>query len=108
MIRPASGDFSLGSDVWPGTAKAMEEMGELLQVMGKLIAIGGETKHWDGTDLLERLHEEIADVAAALFVFVELNGINAIQRDKIEQRMRAKIDRLLLWHREHATPRGGQ
>lgn len=43
-----NGDFSLGSKVWPGTSKLLEEMGELQQVLGKLIAVAGSTEHWDG------------------------------------------------------------
>jgi len=38
-----SGDFSIGSAVWPGVSKVIEEMGELQQVLGKLIAVAGDT-----------------------------------------------------------------
>ena len=60
-----SGDFSIGSKLWPGVSKVIEEMGELQQVLGKLIAVAGETKHWDG-DLRPKLIEEIGDLRAAL------------------------------------------
>lgn len=65
-----SGDFSIGSDRWPGLSKLIEEMGEVQQVVGKLIATGGEAKHWDGTDLRDRLQEELGDLLGAI-AFVE-------------------------------------
>ena len=58
-----SGDFSIGSDVWSGISKLIEEAGEVTQVCGKLIAIAGASEHWDGTDLRERLEDEIADLS---------------------------------------------
>jgi hypothetical protein len=63
-----SGDFSIGSKVWPGASKVIEEIGELMQVLGKLIAVAGDTKHWDG-DLRPRLVEEMGDLTAALMFF---------------------------------------
>lgn len=68
-----SGDFSFGSEVWPGTSKLIEEMGELQQVLGKLLGTAGERAHWDGTDLRERLMAEIADLTAALSFFMKHN-----------------------------------
>src|ERR1700722_949537 len=67
-----SGDFSIGSKVWPGTSKVIEEMGELQQVLGKLIAVAGDTKHWDG-DLRKKLIEEIGELSAALDFFKTQN-----------------------------------
>ncbi len=72
MSAPGSGDFSIGSQVWPGASKLIEEMGELQQVLGKLIAVAGSTEHWDG-NLRSRLVEECADAAAALDFFTERN-----------------------------------
>ncbi len=37
----ASGDFSIGSDIWPGISKLIEEAAEVGQVCGKLIGSGG-------------------------------------------------------------------
>jgi hypothetical protein len=34
---------------------------EVLQVAGKLIAIHGEEAHWDGSNLRQRLQEEMGD-----------------------------------------------
>jgi hypothetical protein len=67
-----SGDFSIGSKVWPGTSKLIEEMGELQQVLGKLIAIAGATDHWSG-DLRKMLVEELGDVSAAVRFFARMN-----------------------------------
>lgn len=58
--------FGIGSKRWSGVAKLNEECGELTQVIGKLIATNGERRHWDKSDLFERMEEKIADVYAAL------------------------------------------
>jgi hypothetical protein len=68
----SSGDFSIGSRVWPGTSKLIEEMGELQQVLGKLIATAGATDHWSG-DLRKMLVEELGDVSAAVRFFARMN-----------------------------------
>lgn len=59
------GDFSIGSEIWPGISKLNEEMGEVLQVTGKLQGSSGERMHWDGSDLKLRLEEELGDLLAA-------------------------------------------
>lgn len=71
-LAEGSGDFSIGSSVWPGTSKLLEESGELIQVLGKLMAIHGKTEHWSG-DLRLKIVEELADVAAAHAFFMEMN-----------------------------------
>lgn len=65
--------YSIGSDVWPGTGKVIEEAGELLQVLGKLIGAGGLIAHWDDTDLTQRLIDELADLRAAAAFFEDVN-----------------------------------
>jgi len=63
-----SGDFSIrGATVWPGLSKLIEECGELVQVAGKLIETHGEVRHWDGSNLRDRITEEIGDVMAACY-----------------------------------------
>lgn len=37
--------FGIGSTVWPGLAKTMEEAGEVLQLLGKIVARGGDLDH---------------------------------------------------------------
>jgi hypothetical protein len=93
-----SGDFSIGSKVWPGTSKLIEEMGELQQVLGKLLGTAGEAAHWDGSDLRERLVEEIGDLQAAL-VFFEENNMTESERDQIAERGIKKVQLFEKWHR---------
>lgn len=67
-----AGPYSIGSKNWNGMSKLIEEMGELQQVLGKLIGSDGNPNHWSG-DLNEKLVEEIGDVYAALNFFVTKN-----------------------------------
>jgi NTP pyrophosphatase (non-canonical NTP hydrolase) len=62
MVKP----YCIGSDEWNGLSKLIEECGEVLQVAGKIIGAEGETLHWDGTDLRERLTKEMGDLIAAV------------------------------------------
>src|ERR1700722_7934464 len=68
--------FAIGSKVWPGLSKLIEECGEVVQVCGKLLGTGGASAHWDGSDLRERLTEEIADVLAAARFVILHNGLD--------------------------------
>lgn len=96
----SAGPYSIGSTVWPGLSKLIEEMGECQQVAGKLIATGGEPQHWDGTDLRERLTEEIADALAACRFVAEANGLDI---QAIDARARKKVELFRKWHEEQAT-----
>lgn len=49
-----------------GVAKLIEECGELQQVLGKRLAMWDQDEHWDGTNLRERMAEEMGDVVAAI------------------------------------------
>lgn len=89
-----SGDFSIGSKIWPGTSKLIEEMGELHQVLGKLIATAGDTDHWSG-DLRQKLIEEIGDTTAAIAFFCEMN-MTAVEDLSIRER---QAEKLRLFHR---------
>lgn len=91
-----NGDFAIGSKVWPGTSKLIEEMGELQQVLGKLIAVAGSIEHWSG-DLRQKLIEEIGDVRAALLFFEEQNMSH--EREQISLRFQAKRDLFRAWHK---------
>jgi NTP pyrophosphatase (non-canonical NTP hydrolase) len=95
--RELAGPYSIGSDHWPGISKLFEEMGELGQVIGKIMAINGAFLHWDGTNLLDRLHEEMADVMAALY-FVA--NVNRMDRERLLERTKRKLALFHLWHRE--------
>lgn len=99
------GDFSIGSDVWPGTSKLLEEMGELQQVLGKLIACAGAEHHFSGANLREDMHDETGDVVAAIEFFIEKNGLNT---ERIRNRARAKLRVFHAWHDEQQAHRAHQ
>lgn len=94
--RDGAGPYSIGSDVWPGLSKLIEECGEVVQVAGKLLGTGGNTNHWDGTDLRERLQEEVADVIAAAQFVVEQCKLDPYV---INDRTREKLLLFDMWHR---------
>jgi len=90
--------FSFGSKTWPGTAKLIEECGEVLQVLGKLLQTGGDTKHWDG-DLRDGLRAELADLNAAVLFFTQANGLNdAAYMGRVD----AKLATFYKWHSEQS------
>lgn len=88
--------YQIGGDLWPGLGKVIEESGELAQVAGKLIANSGERSHWDGTDLHDRLIEELGDVLAAIDFLIEANGLHAAA---VRQRADNKLTLFRRWHR---------
>ena len=90
------GSFAIGSRVWPGTSKVLEEMGELTQVLGKLIATGGDRQHWDG-DLMPRLIEELGDLVAAL-TFFGLHNLSDENQDTVLERSEVKFELFEKWH----------
>lgn len=92
----SAGAYSIGSSHVPGLSKLIEECGEVQQVAGKVIGFGKLDRHWDGTDLKDRLEEEIADVRAAALFVVETNGLD---RARIEARVAAKLQTFRDWHR---------
>jgi hypothetical protein len=97
-----SGDFSIGSAVWPGVSKVIEEMGELQQVLGKLIAVAGDTKHWDG-DLRQRLIDEVADLSAAL-VFFNTENFTPDEVRRVTEGAEGKLALFRQWHANHTKP----
>jgi NTP pyrophosphatase (non-canonical NTP hydrolase) len=99
-MKTGHGDVSHGSDTLPGTAKLIEELGELQQVIGKLIATSGAEEHWEGTNLRHRLEEEIADVCGAIEFFKIMNGLDA---QKIDARADAKLNQFVKWRLEQRS-----
>ena len=95
-----TGEFSIGGQVWPGTSKVLEEMGELTQVLGKLVGSHGEIAHFDGSDLQVRLVEEIADVLAALDFFREQNLGEHGPASSLESRRARKLELFRAWHKQ--------
>ena len=93
-IPEKSGPFSIGSIIWPGASKVIEEAGELIQVLGKLIGTHGAIEHYDGTRLDHRLVEEVADLHAALKFFIETNNLT------VRDRANRKLALFRKWHLE--------
>lgn len=90
-------DYAIGSRVWPGLAKLVEESGELQQVVGKLMAYPA-SPHPDGAgDLPGRLLDELSDVAVAIEYVVHANGLD---HPTFFSRMREKVERFSRWHKE--------
>ncbi len=89
--------FCIGSTIFPGLSKLIEECGEVCQVAGKLMATGGESKHWDGSDLRQRLMEELADLSAAIDFVICVNGLDTVE---IITRTNKKFDQFHQWHKE--------
>jgi hypothetical protein len=97
-VSGASHDFAIGGSVWPGASKLIEEIGEVAQVLGKLIATGGDVSHWDGAGPLDqRLIEELGDVLGAIAFF---ESVNFTPTERIDIHARAEEKRLLFegWH----------
>ncbi|SHF01183.1 MazG nucleotide pyrophosphohydrolase domain-containing protein [Kaistia soli DSM 19436] len=90
-----SGDFSIGSAVWPGISKLTEECGEVMQVCGKLVGSHGEVIHFDGSDLRKRMQEELADLLAAIEFVV---AVNPLDYDAIAARRDEKLKLFHAWH----------
>ena len=89
--------YSIGSGRWPGLAKLAEECGEVIQVIGKIIAANGESAHWDGTDLRQRLEDEIADMQAAAAFLVTHSGLDS---GRVTSRAAGKLTMFEHWHRD--------
>lgn len=94
--------FAIGDKGLPGISKLIEEMGELLQVCGKLMGTGGQAAHWDGTNLHDKFREEFADLTAALMFIGEHNelitNMTDEQRRTLDARVEKKLGRFLRWH----------
>jgi len=93
--------FNIGADEWPGISKLVEESGELLQVAGRVVQIAGMNgdvrRHWDGSDLVDDLEKEMADVFAAIDFVTDHAGLN---RQRILDRATAKRALYDHWHAE--------
>jgi NTP pyrophosphatase (non-canonical NTP hydrolase) len=97
VVEPhdGAGPYSIGSDVWPGLSKLIEECGEVIQVAGKLLGTGGNTTHWDGSDLRVRLQEELADLTAAIAFVGDFCDLDLTA---VEGRIDAKYALFEQWH----------
>lgn len=79
-----------------GVAKLIEECGELQQVLGKRLACWDQDEHWDGTNLLDRMTEEMGDVLAAIRFVAQQYGIS----DDVLTRSRSKRALFNKWESE--------
>lgn len=91
MFSPPTG--AIGSSVHPGAMKVVEEAGETVQVLGKLLAFP-DGNYPDGSDLNADLIEELGDLKAAIDFYSENAGIE----NKVAERRRYKIRRFREWH----------
>jgi hypothetical protein len=66
-------------------------------VCGKLIGAEGAVHHWDGTNLKERLEEEMGDVLAAIDFVVSRTDLDV---GRIATRRRTKLATFQRWHAE--------
>jgi NTP pyrophosphatase (non-canonical NTP hydrolase) len=90
------GPYSIGSNIWPGLAKLVEECGEVSQVAGKIMAIHGAHDHWDGTNLLTRFQEELADVQAVIEFVRDKNP--QLDSAHFNRRVAKKLAQFNHWH----------
>lgn len=88
--------FVLGSDQYPGLAKLVEEMAELITVLAKLITTDGDSHYWSGRDLSHDLLEELGDVKCAL-AFFEETSLTSEERAAVVQRAAMKLERYRRW-----------
>lgn len=89
------GDFGIGSRVWPGIGKVMEEAAEVTQVCAKLIATGGDPIYFDQTNLKTALENEVGDLLAALeFIQRHCN----LDTNNIDLQQEKKLDGYEQWH----------
>lgn len=94
--------FAFGDMKWPGVAKLNEEAGELIQVIGKLMATHGESTHWDGTDLRVRFVLELGDLAAAIqFTVARVLTVDEVRL--LRARIQEKFEQFEQWHQEQGA-----
>lgn len=98
---PSAPVYSIGSTVWPGISKLIEEMGEVQQLLGKLMG-GGGTEHWQG-DLRPKLIEELGDIVAATGFFTAHN-FTSRERTAIADRAAKKLGVFDGWHSDPKPP----
>lgn len=84
-----------------GLAKLSEECGELIQVAGKMIQYPDlqllEDNHPDGTNLRDRLHDEMGDVLAACYYVARRLGLD---QSRILRRREEKNKLFEKWEHE--------
>lgn len=93
-VRPPEALAVLPSVRWHGIAKVNEEAGELLQIIGKMMAFP-TGDHPDGNgDLADRLTDEMADLYAAMD---EFRRRNSLDEQRLSRRRAAKQALFKTW-----------
>jgi hypothetical protein len=95
----SSAPFTIGAERWNGGAKLAEECSELIQVLMKLIAFPDNDYPEEGTDLAERLIEEIGDLEAAIDFFKSVN-FQVNDYNAVYDRKQRKLKRFKKWDRK--------
>ena len=83
-----------------GLTKLQEECGELIQVCAKKSTYINAEIHPDGSNMKDRLEEEIADVLASCDLVLELHGLDAM---KIANRRLSKLQIFKKWHEDEKS-----
>lgn len=96
----AAQPYSIGSDIWNGLSKVMEECNEVGQVGAKIIGVGGNHIHFDGSDLRVRMIEEMGDTLAAIYFFSLMNGITDAE---LAERMTEKLKLFHIWNTQNRS-----
>lgn len=91
--------FAIGDQELPGISKLTEEAGELLQIVGKLMAVHGASKGWDGSDLRKNFVLELGDLCAAV-QFVIGRALTVEEVRLLRDRIREKFALFEKWHQE--------
>lgn len=115
VTTPQAGPYSIGSDLWPGLSKLIEEAGELAELMpaamlaralgritkvgGKVMQTGGSVDHWSG-NLAGMFIEELGDLKAAIDFFIDKNP--RIDGKAVDRRAFEKQVKFQRWHRENS------
>lgn len=89
--------FAIGSKRWPGISKLTEELGEILQIVGKLIATAGEIAHYSGLNLKTALEDELGDGLAAISFVIHYCDLDDA---RIQRRAYGKRALFEQWHAE--------
>lgn len=98
----------LGPADLPGLSKLVEECGEvmltlgkLVRILGKLVQTRGAFEYWGGVDLKAELEDELGDVyAGILFALIHWG----LDRERVEKRATEKLAKYKNWHREGGVP----
>lgn len=101
-------EYAIGADELPGISKLIEEMGEVQQVIGRIIQCRylGQDRHWDGSSVRNRLLEELADLKAATYLFLTEARMTDKEIEQFDLRYEAKASIFKKWHKEQTREEG--